>query len=276
MSSLTCYIPLSDDPYGAVRQSHLVDINIKSGPLEDLKETEIPQPLPSAPSLVPPSDDLYLIVIQTHTPVIIDTKITSPHSTAPSDSTTSLSPDHPLAQTSPAPTQASYYRSTTRIDPLTRHHHHHHLRPFLDTSELVENTEDESSDSNTEREGSNDKGSGLEDEGHGLKEEGPGSKEEEEAATKGQQQAVLVVDKATNEPFGLGYGALRRRELALGEGSLPSIFEIGQSSRSMLEQQKVEETPTPRLWVYATWVDPVDGTVYTDILVNVPPARVPV
>ncbi|GKG09876.1 hypothetical protein Tco_0338622 [Tanacetum coccineum] len=68
------FIPLSDDPYGAVRQSHLVDINIKSGPLEDLKETEIPQPLPSAPSLVPPSDDLYLIVRQTHTPVIIDTK----------------------------------------------------------------------------------------------------------------------------------------------------------------------------------------------------------
>ncbi|GKD51071.1 hypothetical protein Tco_1280047, partial [Tanacetum coccineum] len=224
------FIPLSDDPYGAVRQSHLVDTNIKSGPLEDLRETEIPQPLPSAPSLVPPSDDLYLIEFEASEPS--DTRITSPHSITPSDSTTSLSPDHPFAQTSPASTQASYYRSTTQ---------------------LVEDTEDESSDSDTKREGSNDKGSDLEDEGYGSKEEGPGSKEEEEAVPKGQQQAVPVVDKAANEPLGLGYGALRRHE-------------------SMSEQQRVEETPTPRPWVHATWVDPVDGTVYTNILVDVPPA----
>ncbi|GKG05072.1 hypothetical protein Tco_0315459, partial [Tanacetum coccineum] len=80
---------------------------------------------------------LYLIVRQTHTPATIDTesepeeapleteefeasepsdtRITSPHSTAPSDSTTPLSPDHPLAQTSPAPTRASYYHSTARM-----------------------------------------------------------------------------------------------------------------------------------------------------------------
>ncbi|GKF38343.1 hypothetical protein Tco_0118404, partial [Tanacetum coccineum] len=44
------------------------------GPLEDLRETEIPQPLPSALLLVPPSDDLYLIVRQTHTPATIDTE----------------------------------------------------------------------------------------------------------------------------------------------------------------------------------------------------------
>ncbi|GJZ29136.1 hypothetical protein Tco_0573783 [Tanacetum coccineum] len=42
----------------------------------------------------------------------------------------------------------------------------------------------------------------------------------------------------------------------------------------MSEQQRVEETPTPRPRVRTTWVDPVDGTVYTDIPVDVPPARV--
>ncbi|GKG30901.1 hypothetical protein Tco_0423389 [Tanacetum coccineum] len=76
--------------------------------------------------------------------------------------------------------------------------------------------------------------------------------------------------------MGLSYGALRRRKFALGEGSMLSIFEIGQSSRYMSEQQRVEETPTPRPWVRATWIDPVDGTFYIDILVDVPLVRVPI
>ncbi|GKG37168.1 hypothetical protein Tco_0447341, partial [Tanacetum coccineum] len=37
--------------------------------------------------------------------------------------------------------------------------------------------------------------------------------EEEEATPEGQQQAVSVVDTATTEPLGLGYGAARRRAL---------------------------------------------------------------
>ncbi|GJW45294.1 hypothetical protein Tco_0074093, partial [Tanacetum coccineum] len=56
--------------------------------------------------------------------------------------------------------------------------------------------------------------------------------EEEEAAPKGRQQAIPVVDTATDEPLGLGYRVLRRYH--------------------------------------------VDGTVYTDILVDVPPVHVPV
>nr|GFA78325.1 hypothetical protein [Tanacetum cinerariifolium] len=43
----------------------------------------------------------------------------------------------------------------------------------------------------------------------------------------------------------------------------------------MSEQKRVEETPTPRLWVYATWVDHVDVTVYKDIPIDVPPICVP-
>ncbi|GKF87839.1 hypothetical protein Tco_0258716, partial [Tanacetum coccineum] len=47
-----------------------------------------------------------------------------------------------------------------------------------------------------------------------------------------RERAVLVVDTVMDKPLGLGYRALRRHELALGEGSVPSTFEIGQSSRS--------------------------------------------
>nr|GEW90912.1 hypothetical protein [Tanacetum cinerariifolium]GEZ79633.1 hypothetical protein [Tanacetum cinerariifolium] len=82
------------------------------------------------------------------------------------------------------------------------------------------------------------------------------------------------MDTGMNEPLGLGYEALRHCELALREGSVHSIFEIRQSSRSVPEPQRVEETHAPRPPVRATWVDPVDGTVYIDIPIYVPPVRV--
>ncbi|GJY23099.1 hypothetical protein Tco_0396757 [Tanacetum coccineum] len=66
--------PLLDDPYVAVRQAHLVDTDPKSEPFGDVRETEIPEPLPIAPAPVPSSDDPYLIVGQTHTLATRDTK----------------------------------------------------------------------------------------------------------------------------------------------------------------------------------------------------------
>ncbi|GJZ84860.1 reverse transcriptase domain-containing protein [Tanacetum coccineum] len=167
-----------------------------------------------------------------------------------------LSPDHPLAQTSPALSRASYYRSTARMSVHTqstlspgmsariaeaeflspssfrKRYRSSYETPspssyltlpirkrYQGTSELIEDTKDE-------------------------KDEGPGL--EEEAELKGQQHVVPVVDTASEEPLSLGYEALRRRELPLGEGSVPSTFVIGQSSRSMLEQQRLKETPTPK------------------------------
>ncbi|GJZ93297.1 hypothetical protein Tco_0665362 [Tanacetum coccineum] len=221
-----------------VRQVYLATImNFEFELFEDSRETEIPQPLPIAPLPVPPSDDPYLITEEFEASKPSDTRITSSHSTTPSDSTTPLSPNHPLAQTSPAPTRVSYYCSTARMAVRTR--------PTLSsgmsdriakaaalspssfyTSELVEDTKDESSNSDTEGEGSEDKGPGSEDEDPGLEDKGLGSEKEEEAAPEGQQEAISVVDTAADKPLGLGYGALRRRELALGEGSMPSTFEI--------------------------------------------------
>nr|GEU90755.1 hypothetical protein [Tanacetum cinerariifolium] len=191
-----------------------------------------------------------------------NTRITSPHSTTPLDSTTLLSPDHPLAQTSPAPTRASYYRSIARMAIRTqstlsqgmsariakatalspslfrKRYRSSYETPSPSSSstlttqkrhrgtlELVEDTVDESLNSNNKREGLKDVGPISEDGGHGLEDEGPSLEER------------------------------RKRRLHL---------------------RRVEETPTPRPQVYATWVDPVDGTVYTDIPVDVPPARVPV
>nr|GEX78482.1 hypothetical protein [Tanacetum cinerariifolium] len=215
----------------------------------------------------------------------LDTRTTSSHSSASSNSTAPLSPDHPLTQTSPTPTltRVLFHRRIARMAMRTQptlslgmsaritkaaalspSSFHKRYRSFYETPspssltiptrkryrgtfKLIEDTEDDSSDLDTEREGLEDEGSGSEDEGSGSEDKGSGSEEEEEAAPEGQQQAVSVVNTTADEPLGLGYEALRHRDLALGEGLVPSTFKIGQSSRSVLGQQRVEETPAPRI-----------------------------
>ncbi|GKA05082.1 hypothetical protein Tco_0684202 [Tanacetum coccineum] len=75
--------------------------------------------------------------------------------------------------------------------------------------------------------GMDDEGYGLDDESHGKDHEGYSVEsdrisleEEEEAVLEGQQQAAPVVRTAMSAPLGLGYGALRRHELALEEGEV--------------------------------------------------------
>ncbi|GKD08021.1 hypothetical protein Tco_1187706, partial [Tanacetum coccineum] len=227
---------LPDDPYVAVRQAYLVDTNTESRPFEDLREIKVPQPLLVVPSPVLPSDDVHLTVGQAHTLAIVDTeseleeapseieeslpldsrapltdeefeaskpsntRTTLLHSSSSSDSTTPLSPDHPLTQTSPTstPTRALFHRRTTR---MTR---------YRGTSQLIEETEGGSLEPNSERDR-------LED----------GSSNSEEAAPKDQQQAVLVVDITMDEPLGLGCGAARRRALKSAKEIAPSTYEDG-------------------------------------------------
>ncbi|GKG59109.1 hypothetical protein Tco_0602818, partial [Tanacetum coccineum] len=55
-----------------------------------------------------------------------------------------------------------------------------------------------------------------------------------------------VVETAVGEPLGLGYGALRRREIALGEGRMPSVFKVGQSFGFVPESERLERVST--LW----------------------------
>nr|GEX04771.1 copia protein [Tanacetum cinerariifolium] len=68
-----------------------------------------------------------------------------------------------------------------------------------------------------ERHGMDDESHGLDDEGHSVESGGLSLEEEEEAVLEGQQQAASIVRTAVSAPLGLGYGALRRQELALEE-----------------------------------------------------------
>ncbi|GKE79390.1 hypothetical protein Tco_1545510 [Tanacetum coccineum] len=154
---------------------------------------------------------------------------------------------------------------------------------YRGTSELILDTdsegdelgdeEDESSDADDEREsqGLGDKDHGLDDESQGLEDKGLGL-EGEEVIPEGQQQAVPVVETTASEPLGLGYGALRHRELVVEEDQVPSTFVVRQSSRSVPERQGAERVSAFRHPTLVTWIDPEDDRVYTNILAYTPPA----
>ncbi|GJU86887.1 hypothetical protein Tco_1294433 [Tanacetum coccineum] len=222
-------VPLLDDPYVAVRQAWLVDT--ESEPEEAPFEAEGLQSLGSRVPLM--SEEFEAIELS-------GTRTDSSHSSASSDSTTPLSPDHPLTNVlpTPTPTRASFHRRTARMAVRAQPA----MSPGLSASvteamALLDSAfrdklgdedikEDESLDADDEREMFDDEGHGSNDEGHGLEGEEFGLEEEEVAAPEGQQQAFLVVDTAASEPLGLRYRAARHRAPEPIEEIAPSTYEV--------------------------------------------------
>ncbi|GKB11848.1 hypothetical protein Tco_0845771 [Tanacetum coccineum] len=73
------------------------------------------------------------------------------------------------------------------------------------------------------------------------------------------------------KPLGLGDRALRRREIPLGEGRIPSVFEVGQSSGSVPEYERPKRVLALRQPTLTTWIDQEDGRSYIDVLAYPPP-----
>ncbi|GKE27534.1 hypothetical protein Tco_1442918, partial [Tanacetum coccineum] len=127
--------------------------------------------------------------------------------TSPSDSTSPLSPDHLLTQTSPTPipSRASYYRSTAR---MTRYISSYKTPSSsaspvssltLPIQKRYQGNSEPILDTKTEGDELEAKGNRLESDE--LEEKGPGLKSEEDASEDKQQQAVPVEDTAMNEPL---------------------------------------------------------------------------
>ncbi|GJV80496.1 hypothetical protein Tco_1516366 [Tanacetum coccineum] len=123
--------------------------------------------------------------------------------------------------------------------------------------------------------GLNDKIHGMDNEGHSVERDGLGLEEEDEVVPEGQQKAALVVETTVGEPLGLGYGALRRRELADEEDQRYSTFEAGQGFGSAPEPERSKSVSAFRQPALTTWTDPEDGTVYIDVP-TYPPSAPPV
>ncbi|GJU65623.1 hypothetical protein Tco_1247458 [Tanacetum coccineum] len=97
--------------------------------------------------------------------------------------------------------------------------------------------------------GTDDESHGLDDEIYGLGGEGHSiesdglslEEEEEEAVTRGQQQAALVMGTTVSAPLELGYRVLRCQELALEDDDVYSMFKVGQGSGSVLTVRANDE-----------------------------------
>ncbi|GKE51509.1 hypothetical protein Tco_1486665, partial [Tanacetum coccineum] len=172
-----------DDPYVAVRQAQLVDTDTESEPEEAPSDAKESQPLVLE----------YLLLMRTRVAKamnLLDSAFRKRYRS--SYETPSPSPFLTLPV-------RKRYRGTSELILNTDSE-----RGELGDEDTTEDREDKSSDMNDKRERSEDEGPGLEE-------------REDEVVPEGQQQAVLAANTTVGEPLGLGYEALRHRELAVGE-----------------------------------------------------------
>nr|GEX40002.1 hypothetical protein [Tanacetum cinerariifolium] len=80
----------------------------------------------------------------------------------------------------------------------------------------------------------------------------------DEVVPEGQHREASVVKTVVGEPLGLGYGTLRRREIALGDGRMPSVFKVGHSSESVPEPERPKRVSAFRQPTLTTWIYPED------------------
>ncbi|GJX91394.1 hypothetical protein Tco_0344720 [Tanacetum coccineum] len=156
------------------------------------------------------------------------------------------------------------------------------------TSELVEDDKDDGDEEDKEIKESLDSDSVSED----AKDEGPTAEDKDPAAgdeglAAGDECPGMGVESCGSDDesrglddkghsvesdgLGLGYEALRRRELALEEDHVYSTFEVGQGSRSAPEPERPERVSASRQPILTTWTDLEDGMIYIDVPAYPPP-----
>ncbi|GKA48896.1 hypothetical protein Tco_0741854 [Tanacetum coccineum] len=144
----------------------------------------------------------------------------------------------------------------------------------ISTSELVEDGKEEDEDDDEEEDDeeedeeigeSSDSDSKSED----AEDEGPTIKDEDLAPG---DEGFAAGDEGPGEPLGLGYGALRCQEIALGEGRMPNVFEVGQGSGSVPEPERPERVSELRQPTLTTLIDLEDSIAYIDVPAYPPPA----
>ncbi|GJV95783.1 hypothetical protein Tco_1547360 [Tanacetum coccineum] len=276
-------VPLPEDPYEAIRQAYLDGTEIESEPFEDPIDIETPKsPLAIAPPiLLSESTPPVLVPILCRT---VRMAVRVPH-------VMSLGLSASMAEVE-AMCEPALLEDSKEED----NEEDEEIEESMDSDSVSEDAEDEGPTTEDEDLAAEDEGLtpgveglGMDDEGYGLDNESRGIddkghsvesdilglEEEEEAVPGGQQQAALVVGTIVSMPLGLGYGALRRRKLALEEGDVYSTFEVGQGFGSALESERPESMSAFRQPTLTTWTYLKDGMIYIDIL-DYPPAAPPV
>nr|GEV70011.1 hypothetical protein [Tanacetum cinerariifolium] len=201
------HVLLPDDPYVAVMKSQLVDT--KSEPDEAPLEADELQLLGFKVPLMGEEFEAF---------EPSGTRTDSSHSSASSDSTAPLSPDHSLTQISPTPTptRAPFHHRTAimtvRIQPAMSPGHLARVAKAMALSDLVFRKRYISS--------------------YETPSPSPALLgNDEEVVPEGQYQPAPAADTAVGEPLGLGYEASRRRELAVEEDQILRMAEFTSTYR---------------------------------------------
>nr|GEW87553.1 hypothetical protein [Tanacetum cinerariifolium] len=276
-------VPLLKDPYKVIRQAYLVRTNNESKPFEGKARTP---------------ESSYIVAPPTCHVEELEGSSTSGARSTSSDSTAPLSPDHPLTHATPALVPILHRTARMVVRVLSAMSHglsagiaevaamsdstfRKRFRSSYDSSPsptlLVRKRyrEDEGPTAEDEDPAAGDEGLAAGVEGPGVDDESYGlddKSHEEEAVLGGQQQEAPVVMIVVSAPLGLGYGALRNRELALEGDHVYSTFEVGHGFVSALEPERSERVSASRQPTLTMWIDSKDGIVYIDVPIYLPPA----
>nr|GEW83492.1 tubulin beta-2 chain-like [Tanacetum cinerariifolium] len=287
-------VPLLEDPYEAIRQAYLVEVDTESEPFEDLVEREttesphnIASPI-SLPSSTPPT---------CHVEESKDSYKSGVRST-PSNSTAPLSPDHPLTYASPTlvPTLRRNACMAVRVSPVMspglsvniakvaamfdpafrkRFWSSYDNSPsssppdlplrkrYRGTSELVDDEEKEEDDKEEEEEMEESLDSNSKSEG--VKDEGPTAEDKDPAAG---DKGLVVRDEGPGmriESLGLGWMRLYPR-ISSRHPRLWTHPWVGPSFGSIPEPERPERVSALRQTTLTTWIDLEDGRTYIDVL----------
>nr|GEZ08578.1 hypothetical protein [Tanacetum cinerariifolium] len=249
------------DPYEAIRHAYLVRTNVESEPFEDLVQTKTPE-------------SPYTVA----TPIChVEESEGSGTSGARSmslDSTTPLSPDHPLTHTTSLllPSLCKTTRMAVCVSPVMSHGlsvsiaevaamsdltFRKRFRSFYDSSPsptfqvrkryrgmygLILDTDSEEDDLGDEDDEEEvEKSSDSDNKSEDAEDAGPVTEDEEPTV------------------------------IALGEGRMPSVFEVCKSFGFVRESERPERVSALRQPTLTTWIDPEDGIAYIDVPAYPPP-----
>ncbi|GKB47678.1 hypothetical protein Tco_0898431 [Tanacetum coccineum] len=260
--ALRVLVEMSQDPYEAIRHAYLVETETPESPHTVASPTSQPD---STPPTCHAKDS-----VDSDTPGARSTPLDFTTPLSPDHPLTHASPTLvPILPMSDS-TFRKRFRSSYESLPSSSPPDLPSRKLSRGTSKLVEDEEvedeeeedeeeedkevEESSDFDSESEDAGDEGPAAGDEGPAAGDEGPATGDEglaagdegpgmgvenlglkrDAAVPEGQQRAARVVETAVGEPLGLSYGALRRREIELGEDRMPSVFET-QNGRAYID-----------------------------------------
>ncbi|GKE01931.1 hypothetical protein Tco_1389914, partial [Tanacetum coccineum] len=123
------------------------------------------------------------------------------------------------------PSQKRYRGTSKLVEDNDEEGDDEEMEESLDSNSMSEDAEDEGPTAKDRDPAAGDEGLAVGDEGPGMGVESL-SLGRDDAVPEGQQRTASVAETAVGEPLGLGYGALRRCEIALREGRMPSVFVV--------------------------------------------------